>query len=306
MTKRMSKVCILLAAYNGQKYIREQVDSILSQQGVDVDIFIRLDPSTDKSMEIIDKISKSNRNVHLLPVLSPSGGAGQNFLHLLLEVGISDYDYIAFADQDDIWFSNKLLRAIDCINNNDVDAYSGNVIAWWESGKQSLVNKSSPQRDYDYLFESAGPGCTFVLKKDLAIEIKAFLQSLDERIKTIWLHDWFCYAFARSREFNWFIDSKPMMKYRQHEFNSVGANSGIAAFKNRVKEVLSGDAFLKTLNQAEVLELIDKRPIQLLLKQDFISAIRLAFLASKCRRKPIEQALFVFAILAYACKRGLK
>ncbi|HAS6094677.1 TPA: glycosyltransferase [Vibrio vulnificus] len=306
MSNYMSKVCVLLAAYNGEKYIGEQVESILSQQGVDVDIYIRLDPSTDKSMEIIEKISKLNRNVHLLPVFFPSGGAGQNFLRLLLEVDISDYDYIAFSDQDDIWFSKKLLRAIDCLNSNNVDAYSGNVIAWWENGKQKLVNKSSPQRSYDYLFESAGPGCTFVFNKDLATELKFFLQSLDERIKNIWLHDWFFYAFARSRNFKWFIDAKPMMKYRQHDSNSVGANSGVTAFKMRVREVLSGEAFSKTLSQAEVLGLNYQKPIKFLLKKDFISEMRLVFLANQCRRKPVDKILFTFAILVYAFKRKLK
>ncbi|HHX8679413.1 glycosyltransferase [Vibrio sp. 2026] len=302
----MYRVCVLLAAYNGEKYIEEQIKSILSQQDVDVDLYIRLDPSTDRTAEIINDFSLNFDNVKLLNPVNASGSAGQNFFRLLIEVNFSGYDFIAFADQDDIWFPDKIKRALDKIITNRVDAYSSNVLAWWDSGKETLVNKSSPQRDYDYLFESAGPGCTFVFTSCLANEIKNFLESLGEGVKDLWLHDWFCYAFARSRGFSWFIDSKPMMKYRQHELNAVGANSGINAFIVRLKAVISGDAFYKALGQAETLGLSDTKPIGLLRKQGISSVLKLLFIAHKCRRKPKDQVLFIFAILAHSVKGGFK
>ncbi|HDM8227001.1 TPA: glycosyltransferase [Vibrio campbellii] len=304
--KMKSKVCVLLAAYNGEKYIEEQINTILSQRNVDLDLFIRLDPSNDKTEDIIYKFSYDNKNVKVLPVVESSGGAGQNFFKLMLLVDFSEYDFIAFADQDDIWFPDKISRSVDKILTKGVDAYSSNVLAWWNCGKETLVNKSSPQRDYDYLFESAGPGCTFVFTSSLANEIKNFLESLGEGVKDLWLHDWFCYAFARSRGFTWFIDSKPMMKYRQHELNSVGANSGINAFIVRVKAVISGDAFIKALGQAETLGLSDKKPIGLLRNKGISSVLKLLFIAHKCRRKPKDQVLFIFAILAHFVKGGFK
>ncbi len=293
----MNKICVLLAAYNGELFIEEQVKTILNQNNVDVDIFIRLDPSKDKSKDIISKLEEKYTNITILTPQISSGGAGQNFFHLLLEVDFSKYDYVAFADQDDIWFPEKLSRAIKCINENKVDAYSGNVIAWWESGKEKLVHKSSPQKKFDYFFESAGPGCTFVFKKELAVELKHYLKTLGNDVKRLWLHDWFCYAFARSRGYRWFIDSMPMMKYRQHDLNSVGANSGFSALKQRIGEVLSGNAFEKVLVQAELLVLSDEKPMLLLQSNKASTSIRLCLYANQCRRKPVDKAFFMFAML---------
>ncbi|WP_172970418.1 glycosyltransferase family 2 protein, partial [Salinivibrio sp. VYel4] len=264
---------------------------------------IRLDPSTDKSESVIRHYIEKHENVHLICPSEPSGSAGQNFFNLILEVEFEKYDYIAFADQDDIWLSNKLARADMCLTENGVSAYSGNVIAWWETGKKKIVFKSSPQVKYDYLFESAGPGCTFVFQIEFACALKRYLQFLGEEVKSLWLHDWFCYAFACSRGFKWFIDDKPMMMYRQHEINAIGANSGLLALRRRVKEVLSGNAFDKVKCQASILGLNDQAPIDLLIQDKFISSIKLAFHAHECRRKPTDKLFFAMAMIIHAFGR---
>lgn len=293
----MDKLCVLMAAYNGSQYIAEQIESILVQENVDIDLFVRLDPSNDGSEIIIHRYTERYNNVFFLSASEPSGSAGQNFFNLLLEVDFNKYDYIAFADQDDIWFSKKLCRAVKCINDFNVDAYSGDVIAWWEGSRERIITKSQPQGRYDYLFESAGPGCTFVFKKQLAIEIKLFLRGLGQDVKSLWLHDWFCYAFARSRGFHWHIDCQPMMKYRQHDFNSVGVNSGFSAFKTRVMEVWAGEAFEKVKSQASILGFENEKPIQLLYKNDFLAALKLIFYARESRRRLVDKFFFIAAIL---------
>nr|QOS29484.1 UDP-Glc:alpha-D-GlcNAc-diphosphoundecaprenol beta-1,3-glucosyltransferase WfgD [Vibrio parahaemolyticus] len=296
----MSHVCVLMAVYNGAKYLEEQIESILEQRDVDVDLYIRLDPSNDDSKSIIRRYEAQNHNVHLILASESSGSAGQNFFNLLLEVDFESYEFVAFADQDDIWFSDKLLRATDSIIREKVAAYSGDVIAWWDSGKERLIKKSSSQVQYDYLFESAGPGCTFVFTKELANALKRFLQSLGEGVKTLWLHDWFCYAFARNNGYEWFIDDRPMMKYRQHEANSVGANSGLSAFKARIVEVLSGSALEKVCLQASVLNMNSKLPIALINQRRFHSSLKLASYACQCRRKPSDKLLFAIVMVVHA------
>lgn len=291
-----------MAAYNGEQFIQEQIDSILNQQDVDVDIYVRLDPSSDGTELLLRNISKANSNIFLLYAKEPSGSAGQNFLRLILDVDFSNYDYIAFADQDDVWFKSKLIRAISCIEEHNVDAYSANVTAWWGDGTEKLVFKSSPQQQYDYLFESPGPGCTFVFRPDFANKVKNFLYSIGEDVELIWLHDWFCYAFARSRDFSWFIDETSMMRYRQHEGNSVGANSGMPALKTRIKEVLNGEAFDKAILQANILGISDIMPIKLLLEPKCYSPIKVALMANKCRRKRIDQLFFAIAMVIYSLK----
>lgn len=297
MDKITPKIAILLAAYNGQKYLAEQIESVLNQEDVSVSIYIRLDPSSDNSADLIDEFVKSNCNVILLKAAHPSGSAGQNFFTLLIDVDFSEYDFVAFSDQDDIWFQKKLIRAIDCLKLNNSDAYSGNVLAWWDSGKKRLVEKAGLQRKFDYLFESAGPGCTFLFTKNLAFDFKMFLVSLGSNIDKLWLHDWFCYAFARSRGYSWFIDSKPMMLYRQHGNNVVGANSGFSAFSLRMNEVLTGKAFDRVISQAIVIGEQDKEPIRLIQNDNIISTLKLALKAFQCRRKRSDQLMFIFAML---------
>ena len=159
------KIAVLLASYNGVKYIKEQVDSILNQKEVDVTIFISDDLSTDKTIEYLQDIYKDFKNIVYLPSGSKFGGAGKNFFRLIRDVDFSSFDFISFVDQDDIWYDDKLIRAINTIKDKQIDAYSSNVLAFWEDGKEMIINKSSLQARYDYIFEAAGPGCTYVLKK---------------------------------------------------------------------------------------------------------------------------------------------
>ena len=233
------KIAVLLASYNGTKYIKEQVDSILNQKEVDVTIFISDDLSTDKTIEYLQDIYKDFKNIVYLPSGSKFGGAGKNFFRLIRDVDFSSFDFISFVDQDDIWYEDKLIRAIKTIEDKQLDAYSSNVLAFWEDGKEMVINKSSSQARYDYLFEAAGPGCTYVLKKDLAISLQNFICENWEDVNKIELHDWFIYAFVRENNYKWHIDEKPSMRYRQHTSNQVGANDGLKAKLKRLKKVFS-------------------------------------------------------------------
>ena len=140
------KVCVLLAAYNGEKYIKEQLDSILSQVDVAIDIYISLDLSTDLSLDIINKYKNRHKNIYILDYGQRYGSAGQNFFRLLMDVDFSNYNYVSFADQDDIWLPNKLYHAIEMIKLHNCDAVSSNVLAFWENGREKLIKKDYPDR----------------------------------------------------------------------------------------------------------------------------------------------------------------
>ncbi|WP_298769026.1 glycosyltransferase [uncultured Shewanella sp.] len=300
----MSKVCVLLAAYNGERWLDEQLESILKQEKVELDIFISLDSSTDNSLTLIESYVNEYQNIYLLPYTKSFGSAGQNFFRLILDVDFSKYDYLAFADQDDIWFRNKLCLSIKEMNKNKADGYSSNVLAFWENGDKKLINKSYPQKKYDYLFESSGPGCTFVLTNNLANEIKSKLNSNKSKIDLLWLHDWFCYSFARTNRFKWYIDKNPSMLYRQHDSNEVGANTGLKAIYERAKVVLSEDAFKKLLLQSDFIGNKDK-PVRLVKESTFFSLLKLSFYSFKCRRNIKDVILFFFALIIMSMKKGL-
>lgn len=233
------KISVLLAAYNGEKFIEEQVKSIINQIGVHVDIFISLDRSTDSSLNIIKDLCDKHENVHLLNYGERFGNAGKNFYHLIKSIDFSQYDFVAFSDQDDIWFPEKLLTATEKIRIFSYDAYSSDVIAFWpENNKKLTIKKSFPQKKMDYIFEAAGPGCTYVLTINTASSFKDFIQENPEKTELIQLHDWYIYAYCRARKLNWHIDNIPKMLYRQHSANLVGANNGFKAIKKRISAIL--------------------------------------------------------------------
>ena len=295
------KIAVLLASYNGVKYIKEQVDSILNQKEVDVTIFISDDLSTDKTIEYLQEIYKDFKNIVYLPSGSKFGGAGKNFFRLIRDVDFSSFDFISFVDQDDIWYEDKLIRAIKTIEDKQLDAYSSNILAFWEDGKEMIINKSSLQARYDYLFEAAGPGCTYVLKKDLAIFLQNFICENWEDVNKIELHDWFIYAFARENNYKWHIDEKPSMRYRQHTSNQVGANDGLKAKLKRLKKVFSSWYREEIIKIIKVLRLESKYKFsKYILNKSYLNNLLLLKYSFEFRRNKKEKIflliLFIFGI----------
>ena len=292
------KIAVLLASYNGTKYIKEQVDSILNQKEVDVTIFISDDLSTDKTIEYLQDIYKDFKNIAYLSSGSKFGGAGKNFFRLIRDVDFSSFDFISFVDQDDIWYEDKLIRAIKTIEDKQLDAYSSNVLAFWEDGKEMIINKSSSQARYDYLFEAAGPGCTYVLKKDLAISLQKFISENWENVNKVELHDWFIYAFARENNYKWHIDEKPSMRYRQHTSNQVGANDGLKAKLKRLKKVFSSWYREEIIKIIKVLRLENKYKFsKYILNKSYINNLLLLKYSFEFRRNKKEKLFLSLLIL---------
>jgi rhamnosyltransferase len=300
MPQKIPKIAVLLAAYNGIRWIEEQVTSILGQAGVEVSVFISVDPSTDGTEEWCACYAAEHPEVVVLPYVGTFGGASRNFFRLLRDVDLEAFEFVAFADQDDIWFLDKLQRAVTALAECNVDAYSSNVTAFWPDGRMLLLNKSQPQVKWDYFFEAAGPGCTYVLKRELAVALRSSVISSWSLLQGVSLHDWYCYAFARSHGFRWYIDPVPSMSYRQHESNQVGANTGISSLISRYKTIHDGwwfsqvqliarlvgagsDSFVKTW--------LPLRPGQL---------IELSFSAGHCRRRVRDRVFFFFICWATA------
>ena len=222
------------------EWIEEQVSSILSQKSISIEIFISVDLSNDKTHEWCQGLAGKNAHVKVLPYGEKFGGAAKNFFRLIRDVDFSCFDYVALSDQDDIWDSSKLHHAIRTIEQDSLDGSSSDVIAFWSNGREKLVKKSFPQKKFDYFFEAAGPGCTYVLKQQPTQKFKKFLIKNWENVNCIESHDWLIYAFFRSRSMSWCIDSEPLMLYRQHESNQVGSNFGFLAYLKRIKMVKSG------------------------------------------------------------------
>tara|TARA_B110000971_G_scaffold221116_1_gene266974 strand:- start:839 stop:1738 length:900 start_codon:yes stop_codon:yes gene_type:complete len=292
-----NNVTILLATYNGESWLAEQIDSVMSQVGVNIALYASDDFSTDTTNEILRLVCQENSKFQLLPA-KKSGSAGANFFRLIRDVKLGDdCDYIAFSDQDDLWHTDKISHAIQTIIQQKVDAYSSNVLAFWEDGSKKLIDKAQPQQMFDYMFESAGPGCTFVISKVLALDVQEFLVNHQVACQSVALHDWFIYSFARSRGYQWFIDAEPHMLYRQHAGNVVGANVGVKAKLARFKKLREGWLVKQALLIAETLGYSGTWPIQKLKRYHFFDRLTLILNISKLRRRTRDRvALAIFLL----------
>ena len=240
MKNSLPKVVVLLAAYNGERWIRTQLDSIWSQEGVTLDVFVSLDVSSDSTLNLLKSLKSKHTNLFILPYGERFGGAAKNFYRLIKEVDLSKYDYVAFADQDDIWLPEKLSRGVSAIQSSGSDAYSSNVTAIWTNGRKKLVKKAHPQTRYDFVFESGGPGCTYIFCARPFLAFQDFIINHWVGVLGVEFHDWLAYSFFRSKGHKWFIDNRSMMFYRQHENNQFGANSSWAAYLSRLSLITSG------------------------------------------------------------------
>ncbi len=289
------KIIVLLAACNGSRWLTKQVESILHQFNVNCNIYISVDQSEDGTEYFCKELAKEDSRITVLSNNNKFGGAAANFFHLISNVDFLDSDYISFSDQDDIWFFDKLSRAIEA----NCDGYSSNVTAFWPDGRQILINKAQLQVEWDYLFESAGPGCTFVLTKKLALELQEFVRKNKEKLSAIWMHDWFIYAFARSRGYKWYIDERPSMLYRQHSNNQVGVNLGYKAFRQRWHLIRTGKWLKQSSLIASLCELDSHDFIKKWHDHSRLGMLYLAINATKCRRKRSEQFFLALSCIVF-------
>jgi len=291
-------IAVLLAAFNGTPWLKEQVDSILDQENVDLTLFISVDQSSDDTEAIVDQLAATDARIKVLPHGKHFGSAGANFFRLFRELDFSPYDFVALSDQDDIWNLNKLSTAITALKVNDAQGYSSNITAFWPDGQKYFIDKSQAQVKWDYLFEAAGPGCTYVVTRALAIEFASFLKTQSEAVSQVQLHDWLLYAFSRAKGYPWYIDNKSSLLYRQHANNQFGANVGFSAFLMRAKKVLNGWGFDQSRAIARAIGLANHPFVENWSKGTRLGYLQLGLYCKQCRRRMRDKYLFLFACIS--------
>ena len=296
------KVLVLLATFNGIHYIKNQLDSILLQKHVNLFISISDDYSNDGTYEFLLELSSKDYRIKLNPLDKTFCSAGKNFYRLILDADLHNFDYVSLADQDDIWQQDKLIRHIELMKKNNVHGVSSNVIAFWPDGKTKLIDKAQPQRELDFIFESAGPGCTFLMTPWLVNKVKQLLVDESNAANQINLHDWLLYAVCRASGKDWHIDQTPTLQYRQHDKNVVGANSGIKAKLARLKKISNGWYRAEVLKILAVTSQLSDGPklikiSGLLEKKDFLSRLKLLQFIPQARRKRSDRIFLALMII---------
>ena len=234
------RVAILMSTYNGEKYLQEQMNSLIKQTGVMVEIFIRDDGSRDSTVDLLKDYSDKNANIHL--TIGKNVGVGNSFMSLVGSVS-DNFDYYAFSDQDDIWLDDKLSKAIAMISKNEgPELYCSNQILVDSSGKEIGVRfgKTPDLSPEKILVHNKATGCTMVWNRDLQKILSTFLPSeqlLINRIHDVWV------AIVASVCGNITYDENSYILYRQHENNVVGAKEsvGLEVLREKIKKFKNKD-----------------------------------------------------------------
>jgi rhamnosyltransferase len=237
---RRPRVLVLLATYNGELWLTEQVESILAQEGVSVEIHIGDDNSKDGTLELIASRWGDDKRVRLRPHAASSGSAGANFRRMLKESNLAGFDFVAFADQDDFWQPGKLKAAIQALRDNDAFGYSCAVQAFWPDGRQQVLGQIPSGTGADFLFEGAGQGCTFVLHPELARRVQQFCIEFPRETEALHYHDWLVYLLSQAWNLRWHFDPLPWLRYRQHGGNEIGSRGRISSVVKRLELIRDG------------------------------------------------------------------
>jgi rhamnosyltransferase len=227
---------------------------------------------------------------------------------LLNQINFNGYDFLAFSDQDDIWKIDKLFRACSILSDNNYDGYSSDVIAFWiNNSKYKYIKKSYPKVKFDYFFESAGPGCTYVLNKNLSIDLINFVKLNLNNLVCISpsQFDWFIYYYSNVCNKKWFIDNWASLYYRQHLFNAFGANIGLKAFYYRITLVLKGWLFIEANKFIEIIN-NENTITDSLINKYSINYVTLLLNFKQCRRRPRDQYLFLLLMIYFLLLKKLK
>jgi rhamnosyltransferase len=291
-------VTVLLATHNGARWLDEQLDTILAQQGVDVRVLALDDASTDGTPELLARRADDDARITVLPSQGASGGAAPNFYRLIRALDLDAAGLVAFADQDDVWMLDKLARHAAIIEAG-ADGVSSNVTAFSADGPRSLIKKDYPQREFDYLLEGPGPGCTFLMSNRLVAIARELLDSPTSDASKADFHDWLLYVLCRSLGWRWEIDAYPSLDYRQHGSNAMGANVGAASARRRLALIGNrwhrSEAALLTRVALEVAtpELRPKleRVLTLFERSGPRGRLPLLRLTGSLRRRPRDQAI---------------
>lgn len=280
-----NKIAVLLATYNGEQYISMQIESLLSQTYENFICYIHDDGSSDGTIGIIKKYKLAYPNKIKIIEAPPAGGARNNFMYLL---SLVKETYISFCDQDDLWTPEKLSELMSKMKDIEEEHLPCAVFSDLKITDENLNIISNSYFDYSgknpnrlyykqILIQNFVPGCAMLINRK-AVDIALMYKD----INNIFMHDWWtlliCSLFGKIGR----ID-EPLILYRQHGDNSVGADKKVslievmqhiyqAIFRNRVQDIKKRISYprlfarelccLPSLKEEDKIFLIELRDIQ--------------------------------------------
>lgn len=243
----MKKITILMATYNGEMYLEEQLESLILQKNVALNILVRDDGSTDGTLDILKKWEKNHQ---LAWYSGGHTGVQKGYYDLMKNAKAYDSDYYAFCDQDDRWDPDKLETAV-----KELDRFPHTLPALYYSGQRLVdealffisdhkLNKKRDSKSRYVITDIAG--CTAVFNHSLLYKV------LEYEPQYMLMHDSWLYRVCISTGGNVIIDSQPHMDYRQHGKNAFGMGIGM------VGKILHGMYYITKLSMEKEIREVKK------------------------------------------------
>lgn len=222
-------ISVCMATYNGERYLRQQLESILSQLSEqDAEIVIADDGSTDETLQIVESLKDSR--IRVLPAEKHLGTIYNYERALQAAKG----DVIFLADQDDIWLPGKVAVVLDKLKECDLvmhDAYmlrqkDSQEGAWQRSGKLSDIRpyKSGVVSNW---WKNSFTGCCVAFRRQVHEKALPFPRNLP-------MHDqWLGLVAERCFRVRWI--EEPLVEYRQHSSNATHIGNSSAGVLQKIK-----------------------------------------------------------------------
>lgn len=288
------KVAVIMSTYNGEQFIREQLDSVLRQTYRNVEIVVRDDGSSDKTVEIIKEYQKTHKNITL------HEGKNMGFIRSFFELlKLVEADYYSYADQDDIWIENKIELAVNSLNKLDDSKPNmafGNSDYYDEN--MNLIGYGERDRTFSFLkslFSCIGQGMTMTVNKKTRDMI------INNMPKSCFFHDWWTYILCVSMG-NVAYDNVTTVKYRRRKQNATSEGQGYfrllvwrvknLLFKNGMKDIKQQMLNFKSIyynelseENKEILDLFSNE------KYNLFKAFKKAFYPKRIRKSLMDEIM---------------
>lgn len=242
----MEKVIVLMSTYNGEEYLREQLESIFTQDGVEVSVIVRDDGSTDQTISILQEYEKKQSlKFYTGENLKPA----RSFMDLIYNAPSAQY--YALCDQDDVWVQGKLKAAVEFLRTCNKPAlyYHGMNLVDKQLNKYGYYFREQERAEsleFSCLYGDEIAGCTMVFNNKLMNAVR------DYKPAFITMHDGWIHRVCLCVHGCIYGDKTAYINYRQHGNNAVGMQQRTASdqfsemrkkecrFSRLAKEMLQG------------------------------------------------------------------